>query len=76
MRKKENKDEYYPPVTYRRGNFIVTVSRPILTEEERARRMKLISKAAVDLVIATEMAKRQKKQENCPTYGTQVCCKI
>lgn len=42
---------------------IITVSRPQLTPEERARRMEEIKKAAVDLVIATEMAKRKKVKQ-------------
>lgn len=42
---------------------IVTVSRPQLTPVERARRMEAIKKAAVDLVIATEMAKRKKARQ-------------
>ncbi len=42
---------------------IVTVSRPQLTPVERARRMEEIKKAAVDLVIATEMAKRKKAKQ-------------
>ena len=39
---------------------IITVSRPELTPAERARRMETIKKAAADLVIATEAAKRKK----------------
>ena len=42
---------------------IVTVSRPQLTPVERARRMEKIKKAAVELVIATEMAKRKKARQ-------------
>lgn len=42
---------------------IVTVSRPQLTPVERARRMEEIKKAAVELVIATEMAKRKKAKQ-------------
>jgi len=40
--------------------IIVTVSRPQLTPVERARRNETIKRAAVDLVIATETAKRKK----------------
>lgn len=43
--------------------IISTVSRPELTPAERARRMEAIKKAAVDLVIATEMAKRKKARQ-------------
>ena len=42
---------------------ISTVSRPQLTPVERARRMEAIKKAAVDLVIATEKAKRKKAKQ-------------
>ena len=42
---------------------IVTVSRPQLTPVERARRMETIKKAAADLVIATEAAKRKKARK-------------
>lgn len=41
---------------------IVTISRPTLTEEERARRMEEIKQAAVRLVIAAEKARKQKGQ--------------
>ena len=40
---------------------IITVTRPTLTEEERAKRMEAIKKAMVDLVIATE---RKKARDN------------
>ena len=39
---------------------IITVSRPELTAEERAKRMEAIKKAAVDLVVATEKVKHKK----------------
>lgn len=42
---------------------IVTVTRPQLTGEERAKRMEEIKKAAVRLVFETEKAK-QRKQKN------------
>lgn len=41
----EEKVYYYP-------GAIVRVRRPILTEEERARRMKIIEKATADLLMA------------------------
>jgi hypothetical protein len=48
----------YTTYTYtsKRGNSI-TVSRPILTEEEKARRMEEIKKATVRLILATEKEK-------------------
>lgn len=39
---------------------IVRVHRPDLTPEEREKRMELIRRAAVNLVLATERARRQK----------------
>jgi superfamily II DNA/RNA helicase len=38
---------------------IVTVQRPELTAEERARRMKQIKEAATQLIIATDLAKKK-----------------
>lgn len=43
-------------------NNIITVERPILTEEERERRMKEIKRAAVQLVTAYEIAKIKKER--------------
>lgn len=43
--------------------IITTVSRPNLTPAERARRMEAIKKSAVDLVLATEAAKRKKAKQ-------------
>ena len=57
---KKSQDTYMEPEVYHHNNCIVRVYRPILTEEERARRMEAIKKAAVDLVIATERAKQKK----------------
>lgn len=42
---------------------IITVSRPQLTPVERARRMEAIKKAAIDLVLTTEAAKRKKERK-------------
>lgn len=39
---------------------IVTVHRPVLTEEERAKRMEEIKRAATRLIIETEKAKKRK----------------
>lgn len=43
--------------------FIITVSRPELTPEERARRMKQIHDAAARLVLAAEREKRKKERQ-------------
>ncbi len=45
-------DVYGEPEVYRYKNIIATVYRPILTDEERARRMELIKEAAVRLVLS------------------------
>lgn len=42
------------------AKFIITYSRPVLTDEERAKRMEIIKKAATDLLIATERARKEK----------------
>lgn len=44
-------------------NNIITVERPILTEDERDRRMKEIKRAAVQLVLSTERAIVRKQME-------------
>jgi len=45
-------DVYYDkPTVFEFPNATVRVFRPILTDEERARRMKEIEKAAVELVL-------------------------
>ena len=43
------------------ARVIITVSRPELTEEERARRMKRIEDAARELLIAVERVEKEKK---------------
>ena len=52
------KDQYEEPVVFQFDNAIVRVYRPILTDEERARRMKAIEKSAIALL------KDVKKHEN------------
>lgn len=42
---------------------IIVINRPTLTPEEHAKRMERIKKAAIDLVIATERAKKMKRSE-------------
>ena len=39
---------------------IISISRPELSPEERAKRMEAIKKATVDLIVATEKAKAKK----------------
>ena len=42
--------------------IIVTVQRPELTDDERARRMKQIKEAATRLIAATDLNKAKEKQ--------------
>lgn len=44
------KDEYMEPVVIEKPGAIIRVYRPILTEEERARRMKRLHDAAANLL--------------------------
>ena len=51
---KKNKDIYMEPEVYQHNNCIVKGYRPILTEEERARRMEKIKQAVIALLIESE----------------------
>lgn len=42
---------------------IVTITRPVLTDEERAKRMEQIKRATIELVTETEKAKLRKAKE-------------
>lgn len=64
---RKSQDVYGEPVVSRSGNIISTVRRPILTDEERARRMEEIKKAAINLIIAEERAKAKKKEDSNDT---------
>jgi len=52
----QGKDIYEEPIIFTYPNTTVRVFRPILTDEERARRMKIIEKAAVSLVLSERKA--------------------
>lgn len=43
-------------------NAIIRIHHPVLTEEERARRMKAIEKAAINLVLANRRAEAAKAE--------------
>ena len=49
--------KHTPPI------FISTVIHPVLTEKERARRMKEIERAAAQLIIATRRVKEEKRRK-------------
>ena len=57
---KESKDVYMEPIVYNSDKCTVRVYKPILTEEERARRIEAIKKALVEFYIAVEREKRRK----------------
>lgn len=46
----KQKDTYMEPVVFTYPGMTIRVHRPILTEEERARRMKRLHDAAADLL--------------------------
>ena len=54
-------DIYGEPEIIKHGNFIATVYSPILTEEERNRRMEKIKQAAIRLVLSKEVKNEQQK---------------
>ena len=53
-------DTYGEPIIHESPGWIIRVYRPILTEEERARRMKEIEKAAAALIMS---ARAKRKEE-------------
>ena len=54
----KSQDIYYEPETFVSGNAIITVRRPILSEEEREKRMNAIKEAAAALLIKAEQKKK------------------
>ena len=62
MKQKKCQDVYGEPEIFYYPNAVVIVYRPILTEEERERRMERIKEAAVRLVLSAEENKRKKNQ--------------
>jgi hypothetical protein len=56
-------DQYYEPETIYTSGAIITVRRPILTDEERAKRMKAIHDAAANLL----RSEYERKKKLCKT---------
>lgn len=50
----KNKDVYGEPVIIRKGNIVAKVYSPILTDEEREKRMEKIKQASIRLVLSKE----------------------
>ena len=57
------KDQYSDPVTYQRGNYMVRVYHPILTEEERARRQQRLERATARFMKEALEKEREKKRK-------------
>lgn len=69
--------EYYDAGTKVYDNAIVHVRRPILTDEERERRMKIIHDAAVDLLKDLyEKELRKNKENNKDDDKQQPTCNV
>lgn len=60
---KKCQDVYMEPEIIRSSNCIARVYRPILTDEERERRMERIKKAAADLIMAAERSKSKSQDK-------------
>ena len=54
-----NKDVYGEPTIIKKGNIVARCFSPILTDEERERRMENIKRAAVRIVLAQEKVRGQ-----------------
>lgn len=59
-----SQDTYGEPITLTLKGATVRVYRPILTEEERARRMKEIEKAAAALLISKYEGEKKREKGN------------
>lgn len=60
---KSQQDVYGEPQIFKFPGMTVRVYRPILTDEERARRMKEIEKAAAAVIISLYKAEERKRRE-------------
>ena len=59
----KSQDVYGEPIIIKRKNGFDIVSHPILPDEERARRMKMIEEAAAAMIIAQDKLNRKKVLE-------------
>lgn len=62
MKQKKCQDAYGEPEIFYYSNAVVKVYHPILTEEERERRMERVKQAAVRLILSTEVNKWRNNQ--------------
>lgn len=58
----QSQDVYGEPRVFKFPGMTVRVYQPILTDEERARRMKRIEEAAAAVLIEQEKLKRRKRE--------------
>lgn len=56
-------DIYGEPVIIKTNNVVARVYSPILTDEERERRMKIFKQASVSLVLSRKDTKNDNKQD-------------
>lgn len=61
--KTRSQDVYGEPIVFKEPGWTIRVYRPILTDEERARRMKEIEKAAAALYLEGLRVNQKKNQE-------------
>lgn len=55
---KQNQDTYKEVEIFQYDNFVARVYSPILTPEERAKRMKEIERAALQLILAAQKSNK------------------
>ena len=67
----KTQDTYIHERTIEHSNCIIRIFRPVLTEDERARRMKAIHKAAEGLLKETMKIEREKSNGSAVDYGRQ-----
>lgn len=63
-------DEYYPPETVVTEKYTLHLYHPIISEEERAKRMKIIKEAAIRLLRSTMQAEAEREQQEAEAAGT------
>lgn len=63
MRTKKTQDTYGEPVIMQIGNCTARVYHPILTEEERERRMNALKKGCSRFMLAWEESRQKAKKE-------------
>ncbi|WP_337664218.1 hypothetical protein [Suilimivivens sp.] len=60
MKESKSKDTYYLDGTYTYPNAVIDVYRPVISEEERARRMKRLERVVAEIMIQAMRDKEMK----------------